>query len=298
LNPRTPTGQDPHSIRTYGSDTSLQNYEEVVEKFVEFCRVNLRLGELTTKDHKQRIKRFLKTIGKPIVEITEDDIRSYLMQYTNKAPITYAHHLGSIKVFFRNFLKMGYLVEDFRFPEIPIKPKNGIPDKGQLKLFYEALPSLREKSLFLMFATTGLRCCEVLNLTFKDIDFSRRMVTPNNHTGRTKKSWITFYNHECEQILNKYLKRRNINSEKLFPISRKRIETIFQETTLKTGIKITPQVLREWFCCEMGRLGVPDRYVDAFCGRVPRSVLARHYTDFSPEKLKEIYDKAGLKVLS
>jgi len=48
----------------------------------------------------------------------------------------------------------------------------------------------------------------------------------------------------------------------------------------------------------MGRLGVPDRYVDAFCGRVPRSVLARHYTDFSPEKLKEIYDKARLKVLS
>jgi intergrase/recombinase len=48
----------------------------------------------------------------------------------------------------------------------------------------------------------------------------------------------------------------------------------------------------------MGRLRVPDRYVDAFCGRVPRSVLARHYTDFSPEKLKEIYEKANLKVLS
>ena len=47
----------------------------------------------------------------------------------------------------------------------------------------------------------------------------------------------------------------------------------------------------------MGRLGIPDRYVDAFCGRVPRSVLARHYTDFSPGKLKEIYDKANLRVL-
>jgi len=45
-------------------------------------------------------------------------------------------------------------------------------------------------------------------------------------------------------------------------------------------------------------LGVLDRYVDAFCGRVPISVLARHYTDYSPEKLKEIYDKAGLKALS
>jgi len=32
----------------------------------------------------------------------------------------------------------------------------------------------------------------------------------------------------------------------------------------KTGIRITPQILREWFACEMGRLGVSDRYVDAF----------------------------------
>jgi len=51
------------------------------------------------------------------------------------------------------------------------------------------------------------------------------------------------------------------------------------------------------FCSEMGELGVADRYVDAFCGRVPRSVLARHYTDFSPERLKRIYDGAGLRVL-
>jgi len=49
--------------------------------------------------------------------------------------------------------------------------------------------------------------------------------------------------------------------------------------------------------CETGGLRVPDRYVDASCGRAPRSVLTRHYTDFSPEKLKEIYDKAGLKGL-
>ena len=38
-------------------------------------------------------------------------------------------------------------------------------------------------------------------------------------------------------------------------------------------------------------------YVDAFCGRVPQTVLARHYTDYSPEKLKEIYEKANLKIL-
>ena len=47
----------------------------------------------------------------------------------------------------------------------------------------------------------------------------------------------------------------------------------------------------------MARLGVSDRFVDAFQGRIPRSVLARHYTGYFLESLKQIYDKAGLKVL-
>jgi hypothetical protein len=37
---------------------------------------------------------------------------------------------------------------------------------------------------------------------------------------------------------------------------------------------------------------------DALCGRVPKSILARHYIDYSPERLKRIYDRADLKVLS
>jgi hypothetical protein len=44
--------------------------------------------------------------------------------------------------------------------------------------------------------------------------------------------------------------------------------------------------------------GVSDCYVDAFCGRTPKTVLAKHYTDFSPEKLDEIYRKADLNVIS
>ncbi|MCL7390405.1 MAG: hypothetical protein LZ173_10840 [Thaumarchaeota archaeon] len=48
----------------------------------------------------------------------------------------------------------------------------------------------------------------------------------------------------------------------------------------------------------MGKLGISDRYVDAFCRRVSESVLARHYTNFSPEKLKEILRKVNIKVLN
>jgi len=48
---------------------------------------------------------------------------------------------------------------------------------------------------------------------------------------------------------------------------------------------------------EMGRLGVSDRYIATFCGRTPKLVLARHYNDYIPERLKKIYDDVDLKVL-
>ncbi|HID91145.1 TPA: hypothetical protein EYP44_04215 [Candidatus Bathyarchaeota archaeon] len=113
-----------------------------------------------------------------------------------------------------------------------------------------------------------------------------------------KAHWVTFFNRETERALKEYLAERKDSDPRLFPMNRRTAIDVFLRGQKRTGIRITAQTLREWFACEMGRLGVPDRYVDAFCGRVPRSVLARHYTDYSPETLREIYDSANLTVLT
>ena len=47
----------------------------------------------------------------------------------------------------------------------------------------------------------------------------------------------------------------------------------------------------------MSRCGVDAKYSDAFCGRTKSSVLEEYYLDYSPERLKEIYDEAGITVL-
>jgi len=46
----------------------------------------------------------------------------------------------------------------------------------------------------------------------------------------------------------------------------------------KAGIKIRPQVLRKWQSTTLGENGCPDRYVDVFQGRAPKTVLAKFYT--------------------
>jgi len=81
-------------------------------------------------------------------------------------------------------------------------------------------------------------------------------------------------------------------------MQRYEVVELWKSARAKTGLSITPQKLRQWFCSELLRLGVSETYIDAFCGRVPKSVLARHYTDYNPERLKEIYEKANLKVLT
>lgn len=48
----------------------------------------------------------------------------------------------------------------------------------------------------------------------------------------------------------------------------------------------------------MIKLGVSDTYIDEFCGRAPKSVLARHYTDFSSEKLKTACERIDLRLLT
>ena len=124
------------------------------------------------------------------------------------------------------------------------------------------------------------------------------MIVPVTHEGNTKKSYLSFYNKECECHLKRYLESRKDLDSRLFILNESTQREIFKRCSKISSIKITPQILRKWFCCEMANLGVQDRYVDAFCGRVPQSVLARHYTDYSPERLKEIYDKANISVLS
>lgn len=189
------------------------------------------------------------------------------------------------------------MVSTFKFPKHTYRPKV-IPTKEEVKRFCESLDILKEKALFLMYATSGLRHKELLSLTFSDVDFNSRTVLPKKDNQTTKKVWCMFFNTEAKTVTMKYLDLRTDSNRRLFPYDHNKFDALWRKGRERTGIRITPQILREFFCQQMGELRVPDRYIDAFCGRVPRSILARHYTDYNPERLKRIYDKAGLRVLT
>jgi len=222
-------------------------------------------------------------------------LRSYLA--TLKNPFTYNNCVKALRLYFRDFLDRPEVVRTFKFCRAESPPPR-LFTKKELQEFYGALDTEKERAIFLMLASSGRRRSEVLDLKMDQIDLDRGVIMPTR-MGGTKRTWYSFFNSEARSALEEYLKVRRDpkRSGKVFPMAWDCCGTLFRIARVKTGLNITPKVLRFWFANEMARLGVPDRFIDAFQGRIPRSVLARHYTDYSLENLKAIYDKAGLKVL-
>ena len=278
--------------------SARQALEDLIKKFREFLLIDLRRNPKTAYEHVYYVRKFLSRLNKPLNMINAEDVREYLRTLNGSSSSVYKNTLGALKLFLRDFLGKPQAVQSFKFPRQQFKPKR-ILGKEDLKRFYECLESSQEKALFLLYGASGLRRNEILSLKPEDVDFNTHMITPNNHNGETKKSWLSFYNQEAENVLREYLNnKKTTRSKRIFSMPRIEERRLWKIVREKTGLNVTPQRLREWFCCEMASLSVSDRYIDAFCGRTPKSVLAKNYTEYSPEKLKQIYEKANLKVLA
>ncbi|MEM2995454.1 MAG: integrase [Candidatus Bathyarchaeia archaeon] len=85
-------------------------------------------------------------------------------------------------------------------------------------------------------------------------------------------------------------------SDRLIPIGSNRFFYEWQKAKKKSGINLKPKDLRDFFSQEMGKALIPDRFIDIFQGRAPKNILAKHYTPQGIKMLREVYDKANLKI--
>ena len=269
-----------------------EEYGTVLDDFTKFMKVDLHLAIGSIRRHRGCIRKVLTCCGP---DFTARQLRDFLAEIEN--PSTYNNYLKSLRIFCRDFLDDPEPIRTFRFARIEFFPGRMFTKK-ELQEFYAALATPKERALFLMYATSGRRRAEIIDLTLDQINLESRIIPPNK-ASRTKRTWYSFFNQECKDALLEYLEVRQDpkRSKRIFPLGSGGKKAVFRMAQIETGIHVTPQTLRFWFANEMARLGVSDRFIDAFQGRVPSSVIARHYTDYNLENLRQIYEKADLKVL-
>jgi integrase len=267
-----------------------------LEDFKLFCLAKLNLSMETAKHYVRRVRVFLENRNK----ITERDIQTYIYEAKQKyVPDYVSNIISAFKAYFRDYKGLKWM-DGYKHPSGPLKIKEEI-EREKVKRFIEAIDDIGVKCFALFLATSGLRKSEVWNLRKNDIDRELRAIIPNCHSGKTKRSGISFYNEEAEKALLEFEKSMNpwqSKSEKLLPISKMRLYYAWKRAKEKSGIHLKPKDLRDFFSQEMGKALIPDRFIDIFQGRAPKNVLAKHYTPQGIRMLREIYDKANLKVLS
>lgn len=171
-----------------------------MQQFADWLEVVKQYNKNTTRGYVKLVNMALRQL--PSFEYGH--LLTYLKDIRRRvAPGYYSVHLGALKHYSR-FIGQPDLLAEFSHPPKQFTPKT-FWKREQVVAFYDALSSLKMKALFLMGATTGLRKGEILSLRIEEIDHSTRMIMPKVHSGRTKHSWVSFYNAECEAVLREYI---------------------------------------------------------------------------------------------
>ncbi len=210
------------------------------------------LAERTIQQHLYNIKDLSRFLDKPITRASKQDLRKFLKQYKEDySRSCFANKIKTLRAFYGRFLQSN-LADSFKIPQTK-NGNNNVPDKEDLQKFYKHIDGRAEekyRALFLIKATSGLRTAELANLTMKNVKLEKKMIEPN-HNSRTKRSYISFYNSESKKALERFLPVRKENDERLFQVGDSRIQRKFRKVSEKSGIKITPKMLRKWFTKQM-----------------------------------------------
>ena len=153
------------------------------------------------------------------------------------------------------------------------------------------------KALILLGSSSGLRAEEIYQLKPENIDLERRIVyvvhdPQNGKTTKTGKSRISFFNEEAQKALKEYFQFfKGSGLRKLF--GKTHLEEIFKDAPIRV------KDLRKFFSQEWERMNGSYAVKELLLGHSTKGkVDLQHYTYLSPEDLKEIYDRVGIKILS
>ncbi len=271
-------------------ETIISDYESNIKSYEEFARYELKIQQNTIDNQRSILLRFLNHSRGVINKHT---VQSYLD--TNKSDSWKSNQIKALRRYTRDFLKLGNWIEEFIFKRNHKVKIKEIPDMEQLRDFCVILPD-NIQIVFLVLLTTGFRIGEVLSIRLGDINFETRMIDASNvHQGETKHSWISFVTEQTISYIDDYMYSENSghidDNSKLFSMSQRMVQQEFTKASQKLGFSFTPHMLRTVFSEKCGEASMKEKYIDAFCGRISQSVLAKNYTDYSPKAMKVQYAK-------
>lgn len=279
---------------------------------IEYCKIVFQdylksngYKENTIRGKIYNIKYFVEFLGveKDLRDIGTDEIKGFMIFLSGKKELSKQSKkmiFGAIRLLFKCLYLLEMILTN-PTQDYFIKPdgKDGIREILTLDEMSNLLDSIeiesekgmRNRAMFELMYSSGLRIGEVCNIKIEDIDFTERILLIRQ--GKFSKDRIVPVSDVAMSFLNKYLDGRiEKKEESVFgKIKKERIRKIFSGYLRNIGIErenLTVHSIRHSIATHLLEAGADLRYVQELLGHTSIETTAV-YTHTPIESLKRIY---------
>ncbi len=285
-----------------------------IGSYMEYLRFERMLLPNTIDSYMRDLNKFnffLKNKGiEDYINIKKEQILDFLQfLHTNQSESSISRILSTLRSFYKFLFREGICKKNpwirISNPAMPRKLLK-VLDIEEVEKFLDSIPfstklQLRDKAMFELLYSCGLRVSEIINLKLGDIDFDEEML---RFIGKGKKERITPVGKKSLLHLKKYIDKarykieREHKSNYIFlnkngnKITRQGFWKILKIYARKINIgkNIYPHIFRHSFATHMLQKGADLRTVQELLGHSSISTT-EIYTNLDKKHIKEIYFK-------
>lgn len=276
------------------------NFPKLAELFLQSKKLE-GLSDNSLKLYRGRLQIFFEIMQKRVEEVTTNDIRCFLIGYQKRNGIsdrTLDKFRQIINVFYTWLVDEEYITKNpcrnIKEIKYEVKPRKSLT-RMELEIVRRACTSKRDLAIVDTLYSTGCRVSELANMRISDINTEDKSI---NIVGKGKKHNVCYFNTNAQLSLNEYIETRKDDSPYLFvsirkphnKLSIKAIELIFRDIAKKTGIVVTPHIMRHTCATLSLQSGMPLPQVQKMLGHAS-SDTTLIYAEISKEDIKQSHIK-------
>ena len=265
--------------RPYDEDYRKEN-NRLFESFIDTKQLEGR-SENTLNYYKLMIEKLLMSFDKPLQNVTTNDIREWLILYkeTGVSNVT----VNNVRRIFNSFFS--WLEAEEYILRNPMRRIHRVKEEYQIKKPYSEWEierlrvylkdEVRDRAIFELLLSTGMRLSELVGLNRGDVDFSEREILV---FGKGAKQRIVYFDDKTSLFLQTYLESRSDDNPALF-VHQKRngdsyerlgksgVGTLIRLWGKNTGIDdVHPHRFRRTMATRALRAGMPIEQIQVLLG--------------------------------
>lgn len=291
-----------------------------IENFINHLKVFRHASIHTVRNYLIDLGDFANFMDEKKYKLEKAD-RKMMREYIGKLSLSglkkrsLQRKISTLRSFFKHLTKFCAFPSDPMELIEPMKQAEAVPkalSKEEIELFFK-LPDvgtylgLRDRVIFELLYSSGLRVAELQGLDKSDVDFSTRLIQVRGKGNKNRivpitencRNWLELYLNHMERDLKTSEHEPAIDNQAIFlnrfgkRITTRSIDRLFKEYLLKSGLpaKVTPHVIRHSIATHWLENGMNLKVIQEILGHESLATT-QIYTKVSKKHKQEGYAKA------